>query len=367
MNTSTARRPELEPVTLDSATRSWLLDPGDPALRARVLVDLLGRSAEDPEVVEARTAIPSQSFVRAALEAWSSGRVRELGPYQKYRGATWTLAFLSEMGLPAEHPVAAEGVAYLLGQARPTRQLRGRSVAPLLGAQPVHWIHPLACLTARIMAVLSRFGLAGHPVTRGARATLLHLYRPGWGFDCAVLDRSLLPACIMTLPETLKGLLTIPAGERTAAEDRLIEDGVQVLQGIELFRYVPAQGRAFAEATRDLPIDQVHVEKTAWIAQGRLAERAEKPGWLRFSFPHGYNGDLLEVLWVLAAAGARRNATIDQGLALLLGRRTRSGRWKQTGGLNGKLWADRGAKGRDDPWITYRALRVLKTFGVLRA
>ena len=355
----------LDPVTVETTTLSWLLDPADPALRAKVLVDLLDRSPRDPDVLEARRAIPSQPFVQAALQGWTSGRVWELGPYQKYRGATWTLAFLSEMGLQADHPVAAEGAAYLLREARPVRRFRGHEAAPLADATPVSWIYPIACLTARMMAVLSRFGLADHPVTRGARATLLHLYRPSRGFDCDVMDRSLLPACIMTLPETLKSLLTIPTGERTAAEAGMIDDIVEILQGVELYRYVPAQSRAFAEATRNLPLERVRAEKAAWLADGRLADRLEKPGWLRFSYPHGYNADLLEVLSVLAAAGARRNATIDEGLALLLSRRTRTRRWKQTGGLNGKMWADRGQKGRDDPWITYRALSVLKAFGML--
>ena len=356
----------LDPVPFDPATRTWLLDPADPALRARVLVHLLDRSQDDPEVVEARRAIPTQPYVRAALDAWTSGKVHELGPYQKYRGATWTLAFLAEMGLPADHPVAVQGVAYLLSEARPLQRARGRDVAPLGSAPAVYWIYPIACLTARMVTVLSRFGHADHPVTRGARATLVHLYRPGWGFDCGVLDRSLLPACVMTMPETLEALLAIPAEERSAPEERILEDGLQVLEGIELYRYVPARARAFTEATRGLAVDRVRAEKAAWLAQGRLDERVEKPGWLRLSYPHGYNADLLEVLGVLAAAGAQRSAAVDRGLALLLGMRTRTGRWKQVGGLNGKMWAERGVKGRDDPWITYRALCVLKAFGALR-
>jgi len=355
----------MEPLEPDNATLAWLLDPADPALRARVLVDLVGRSPTDPDVLAAKQAIPAQPFVRAALDAWNSGRVWDLGPYQKYRGATWTLAFLSEMGLSAEHRVAREGVAYLLREARPAGRLRGRDVEPLAGAEPVYWLYPIACLTARLVTVLSRFGHADHPVARGARATLAHLHRPGRGYDCGVLDRSLLPGCIMTLPETLKGLLAIPAGERSPAEERMIDDAVQVLQAIDLDRYVPAQNQEFREATRELPLSEMQARKSAWIAQGRLADRVEKPGWLRFSFPHGYNPDLLEVLWVLAAAGAPRGTAIDRGLMLVLANRGPTGRWKQTGGLNGKMWADRGEKGRDDPWITYRALTVLRAFGSL--
>ena len=357
----------MEPAVLDPPTLAWLLDPADPALRAKVLTDLLDRSPNDPEVVEARRAIPRQAFVRAALDGWISGEVWERGPYQKYRGATWTLAHLSEMGLPADHRVAAEGLAYLLSEARPSARIQRRAVAPLKGAQAVYWIYPIACLTARMMTVLARYGLADHEVTRGARATLVHLHRPGWGFDCMVVDRSLLPGCIMTVPEVLKGLLTVPAAERTEAETQVIADGVEVLKGVELYRYPPVQSKAFQAASKGMAAAEARVLKAEWAAEGRLEPRTDKTGWLRFSFPHSYNADLLEVLRVLAMAGVERDEVIDRGLELLLQKRTAGGRWKQVGGLNGKMWADRGVKGDDDPWITYRALTVLKAFGLLRA
>ncbi len=356
----------MEPVALAEATLTWLLDPADPALRASVLVDLLGRSTKDDEVLEARLAIPQQPYLRAALHAWTSGHVTELHPYQKYRGATWTLAHLSAMGLPRSHPVAEDGVAYLVREAKPARTIRGREVAPLQGATGAYWVFPMACLTARMLAVLARFGFSDHPVTRGARATIVHLHLAGQGFDCAVMDRSLLPGCIMTVPEVVEGLLAIPPAERTVAEERIITDGAEVLKNLGLYRYVPTQNKAFQAATDGLPVDEVRTLKAAWAAAGRLEERTEKPGWLRFSFPHGYNADLLRVLWVLAKAGTPRDDVVEQGLHTLLSYRTRAGRWTQFGGLNGKMWADRGAKGQEDPWITYRALTVLRSFGMLR-
>lgn len=115
-----------------------------------------------------------------------------------------------------------------------------------------------------------------------------------------------------------------------------------------------------------MPVADVRRAKAAWAAEGRLEPRTEKAGWLRLHYPHGYNQDLLEALWALAAAGAPRNATVERALEVLVSARTPTGRWKQHGGLNGKMWAERGVKGREDPWITYRALTVLKRFGALR-
>jgi hypothetical protein len=356
----------MESVDLDTATLEWLLDPANPALRAKVLTDLLDRSPVDPEVREAQRRIPEQPFVRATLEGWTSGAVWERSPYQKYRGATWTLAHLSEMGLPADHPVARQGVDYLLEHATRAGRIRRRAVAPLAGAQAVYWFYPIACLTARMLSVLARFGLPDHAATRGARATVVHLHLQGRGFDCMVMDRSLLPGCVMTVPEVLKALLSVPPAERTTAEDAVIADGIEVLKEVELYRYAPAQSKAFQAASKGMKADEARALKAAWAAEGRLAERTEKAGWLRFSFPHSYNSDLLEVLGVLALAGVERDPVVERGLELLLGKRTRNGRWKQVGGLNGAMWADRGVKGEEDPWITYRALAVLKGFGAFR-
>jgi hypothetical protein len=54
-------------VTADVLER--LLDSSDAALRAKVLVDLLDRPADDPDVVAARSATSEQPWVRATLAA----------------------------------------------------------------------------------------------------------------------------------------------------------------------------------------------------------------------------------------------------------------------------------------------------------
>jgi len=355
----------MERVALDRPTLEWLLDPADAALRAKVLVELEGRSSTDPTVLAARRAIPEQPFVAAILDAWESGRVRELRGYQKYRGATWALAHLGEMGVAGDHPVIEEGVAYLLATARPVRRILGAEVAPLKGAPALCWEYPIACLTARLATVLARYGRADHPVARGARATLVHLYRHGWGLDCGVMARSLLPACVMSVPEVLTCLLAVPKAERTPAERDIVVDGARLLDGVELYRYPPARGPAFRAATEGMGADEARAVKARWLRDGRVEPRGEKKGWLRFSFPLGYNPDLLQVLRVLAAAGAERSPTVERGLELVVRARGRDGRWKLVGGLNGKMWADRGRKGAPDPWVTYRALTVLKAFGAL--
>jgi hypothetical protein len=86
---------------------------------------------------------------------------------------------------------------------------------------------------------------------------------------------------------------------------------------------------------------------------------------LRFSFPHSYNSDLLEVLLLLGEADPRLDQTIEAGLEILSSKRGRDGMWKMVGGLNGKMHADLDRKGKPSPWITYRALLAFKRFGLI--
>ncbi len=50
-------------VVLEREMLDRLLSPADPALRMRVLTDLLDRPAHDSDVVAARESIPEQPWV----------------------------------------------------------------------------------------------------------------------------------------------------------------------------------------------------------------------------------------------------------------------------------------------------------------
>lgn len=71
------------------------------------------------------------------------------------------------------------------------------------------------------------------------------------------------------------------------------------------------------------------------------------------------------MLLLLGEARVPRDATIDEGLALVCAARGVDGTWTMAGGLNGKMHADLDRAGRPSPWVTYRALLACKRFGVL--
>jgi hypothetical protein len=258
------------------------------------------------------------------------------------------------------------GVERLIETARPIEAMRGARAGPFRGLESgVYWEHPIACLTAHMALVLIRAGRADHPVTRGALDICRHRFQPGQGFGCFVVDDSLLPACVMTIPKVLKAFLALPAEQRTEGDEELIGEMARVLKGFNLFEYVPEASQAWRPWARSATPAERREAKPRWIDEGRLEPRRAKEGWLRFSFPHSYNSDLLEVLLLLGEAGVELDDPVRNGLEILASKRGRDGMWKMVGGLNGKMHAELDRKGRPSPWITYRALLAFKRFGVL--
>jgi hypothetical protein len=351
-------------VTADVLER--LLDSSDAALRAKVLVDLLDRPADDPDVVAARSATSEQPWVRATLAAHHGDGTWGRGFYEKYRGTSWVLLHLSEVGAPMDVDPVQRGVERLVEAARSVQDIPGERGFPFRDlADGAYWHYPIACLTAHMALVLIRAGWAEHPVTRSALEACRHRFEPGRGFGCFVMNDSLLPACVMTVPKVLKAFLALPRELRTRDDEAAIVGMVETLTRFRLHAYVPAATSAWNAWSKEATAARRRDAKRAWIAAGRLEPRAPKEGWTRFSFPHGYDSDLLEVLLLLGEAGTPRDDAIDGGLEIVRSKRGSDGMWKLVGGPNGRMHARLDAAGRPSPWMTYRALLAFKRFGLL--
>lgn len=357
----------MRPEVLESEVLRRLLNSADPALRTRVLTDLLERPEDDPDVAAARSRIPEQPWVKATLAAHNGDGTWGRGFYHKYDGTSWVLLHLSEVGVPMDLPLIQAGVARLIDRARPTEKMTGARSVPFRDLRDgVYWEFPVACLTAHMALVLTRAGLPDHPVTRAALKLCRHRFQPGLGFGCFIVDDSLLPACVMTVPKVLKAFLALPPDCRRAEDEAMIQGLVQVLRKFGLYQYVGKDSGEWNSWARKATAAQRREAKPRWIAAGRVEPRRPKAGWLRFSFPHSYNSDLLEVLLLLGEAGVGLDQTIEDGLEILRRQRGPDGMWKMDGGLNGKMHADLDRTGRPSPWITYRALLAYKRFGKLQ-
>jgi hypothetical protein len=53
---------------------------------------------------------------------------------------------------------------------------------------------------------------------------------------------------------------------------------------------------------------------------------------------------------------------MDDALSIIVSKQNEKGRWNLESTLNGKFWASIEKKAMPSKWITYRAMKVLKTY-----
>ena len=82
--------------------------------------------------------------------------------------------------------------------------------------------------------------------------------------------------------------------------------------------------------------------------------------WWKFGFPVFYVTDLLQVAEALIGLGYGQDPQLANTLEFIRAKQDEEGRWPLEYDYTGKTWLDFGEKKQPNPWVTLRALRVLK-------
>jgi len=325
----------------------WLLEPdaANPGVRYFALTDLLGRPADDPEVMAAGKAVMATGPVPVILDAqYPEGYwVKPGAGYgPKYRGTTWSVIFLAMLGADGADPRVRQAGNYLLDHSRSA--YGGFTVAQNLS--PAMMVH---CLEGNLCAALLDLGWLGDPRLDQALDWLarsitgqdiapaedskapVHYYRggnSGPGFLCSANNQR---PCAWGAVKALRALGKMPTAARTPAMQAAIAAGVDFLLGCD-------------PAVADYP---------TWDG-GRPSS-----SWFKFGYPLGYVTDVLQTLEALAALGHARDLCLARALELVLSKQDAQGRWRMGYTYNGKMWADVETPGKPSKWVTLRALRVL--------
>jgi hypothetical protein len=257
-------------------TLAWLLDPEEPAVRAKALVQELGRAPDDPEVQAARAA----SLVRGGVARLLDG----LGPLPadnatlyvpKYTAPFHRLIALAEMGAPGDEPRVADHFERLLS-------LRAREDGGF-GARKGH-----LCVTGNVVRAAYLFGRGDDArVQRGIQWLVEHQL-PNGAWTCYPEED---PEGTLDSWEALGAFAAIPARERTGSVRTAIARGVEYLLSEEL---------------------GVH---------------AGYEPWLRLHFPRHYYYDVLVGLDLATELGDPRDARLAIALERLRALRDGEGRW----------------------------------------
>jgi hypothetical protein len=92
---------------------------------------------------------------------------------------------------------------------------------------------------------------------------------------------------------------------------------------------------------------------------------AEKPSgnWWKFGFPVFYVTDILQIAEALVGLGYGCDPRLVNTLELIRSKQDEEGRWLLEYNYDGKTWMRFGKMKEPNPWVTLRALRVLKSAG----
>lgn len=153
-------------VERQEQTVNRLLKADNPSIRYWTLLDLIGRSENDSEVVSTRKGIASSPPVAELLkEQHTEGYWGEPEDvyWPKWRATVWPLILLAEMGVPGELPAVKRSCEYFLqvmdGQDRswPPPDYSDKDAAGQWPAWRSVW-EP--CVTGNMARTLTVFGFA---------------------------------------------------------------------------------------------------------------------------------------------------------------------------------------------------------------
>lgn len=329
--------------TLRSDPIDWLLEAADPAVRHLVLRQLLDRPADDPDVVESRSAAMASGPVAAILRAQQpDGHWEKPGPgyATKYRGTVWQLTFLDQLGADGADPRVQGACDYVLTHTQAENGGYGASGAMGATAPPPSYV--IHCLNGNLLRALIGFGRldderVGRAVAWQAAAItgegMARWYASGTcgpGFACAANER--LP-CAWGAIKALGALARIPPDRRSQAVSRAIETGLAFLLSRD-------------PAMADYP--------AGW------GNTRPNGSWFKLGFPSGYVADVLQNLECLAELGYAHDPRLAPATAWLLEKQDGLGRWVNEYAYNGKTWVDFERQGQPSKWVTLRACRYLR-------
>jgi hypothetical protein len=324
----------------------WLLHASGPGVRYLALRDLLDLPLDDPALAATHRAAHCDGPIAVVLDQMDpTGFWVEPGPGYgpKYRSTVWSVILLAQLGAAiGEDPRIATACNYVLDHAlAPGGQFTTNGApsgtADCLQGNLCWALLELGCEDGRLETAFdwlarSVTGEGIAPMTERNAPVRYYAGKCGPDFACGANNK--LP-CAWGAVKVMLALGKWPAAQRTPAMARAIERGIAFLLGTD-------------PALAGYP--------NGW---------AEKPSgnWWKFGFPVFYITDLLQNVEALVALGWGDDPRLAHALQLIREKQDAAGRWPLEFDYTGKTWGDFGARKQPNPWVTLRALRVLKSLG----
>jgi len=330
----------------------WLLETSNPSLRFFVLRDVLCRSEDDEELVDAKSSIPTSEVVAKIMAKqrpqghWGE----EESPYlPKYKASYWQIMVLSELGMCKGDERVRRACEYIfrfqhseggfscisLEQAREKYEAVAKSKPfPPRDEWASAFVREqqLSCLTGNVSAALIRMGYEDDVRVVKALRWLSKIQNPDGGWLCPYWRAHARDThgCFGGTIGALDPFSQMPRGKLTVEMERAAKNGAEFLLKHRLFK---ADHHGY-----------------------RIINRS----WLKLSFPLFYGCSILRSLDILTKLGYADDERLSDGVQVLLSKRRKDGTWVLESTPVGRMQANIEIKDKPSKWVTLVSLRILK-------
>ncbi len=322
---------------------NWLLEHDDPTVRHAALRWLSGKPETNPAVKEAAVQAHSSGPIADILsrmdpEGWWGKPGGGYGP--KYQSGVWSLIMLSQLGASIhadkriatacqyymEHAFATPGqISYNGAPGGTIDCLHGNMLTALLDLGV--WDERFDKAFEWMARTVTGEGIA--PSTDKQTPLRYYAYKCGPIFACGANGKQ---PCAWGAVKVMLAFGRLPKTKHTPLIERAIQKGTDFLLGVD-------------PMTAAYPVT--------------LSEKPSR-NWWKFGFPVFYITDLLQLAEALVSLGYGNNPRLKSTLQFIIDKQDADGRWQLEYHYNGKTWVNVGRAGQPNPWVTLRALRVLK-------
>lgn len=322
----------------------WLVESDNLGVRYLSLRDLLDLSPDDRKLKSARQVAHREGPIADVLSKMNAeGYWVKAGPgyNPKYRSTVWSMILLAQLGASVNEDQRIEQACnYVLDHMAEGGQFTSTTSGAPSGT--------IDCLQGNLCWSLMEIGsddprlqkayewmartVTGDGIAPMEKKNALiryYAYKCGPSFACGVNHN--LP-CAWGGVKVMLAFSKLPTKQRTPLIKKAIQQGVDFFFGID-------------PATAGYPT--------------RLGDKPSR-NWWKFGFPVFYVTDLLQLAEALVALGYGDDPRLSNVLNIIREKQDSDGRWSLEYDYTGKTWLDFGKKKQPNPWVTWRALRVLK-------
>ncbi len=303
---------------MNQAVRDWLLDPEDPSVRYRTLVELLDRPHDDAEVVECKKEIPESEPVKKLFSKmhpdgyWlhkKRGTNEVIGDgveYGDYRTTHYCLSYLAELGMDRTDPRVSKAAERYLG----------------LQKSDGDFLRHFSCLTGYNIRTFTMLGYGDDERVEKSINLMLDTERPDGGYLCDMHEGKYktrpVKSCIRGSVKMLLAFSHHPKTWRHERVERLVgyflnRDGIYRTNNLDEL------------VNRDMN---------------------------SVSFPITWRANVYETLLSLGRMGHGSDGRLDRAWGVLDGKRDSEGRYVLDWTPSQSIWKI-GKRGEPNKWVTF--------------